>query len=587
MDFFIRLPLVKDMPRTTLDIKNVPEPSAHFNIVSLLGQDSVNKTEVKFNAGLAVFIGDPVFHRTSQSNLKPNLEQGHIGTVIRETDGFYYLLVIYHNEQKLIIASGNFSVIPVYYSETGDVLTVSSSFGLIAFQDGNCSKTTDVQYYLEKALFNYPLFNRTPLKEVSLLPSNSYLEYCNSKFIIRKHTDIYDFFTPEPGPWRASLEEISGLFIEKARAFIPDSPGLVALTGGYDSRAVAGIASGSDMISGSFTYGSRGDHDITIASEISRFLNISHVPVVLDEDYAAKYFWQNGLEFLKKSDGLGNFSRSHYNFILENYLKGHPYLLTGNFGSEILRSAKVPGVVTSGALFKVFAIKNREVLEKELRSEPGMRYLNRAVTESTLHNVVEEIKAYSDKMPGWISLNQRFYAYIFEEVFRKYFGPEIMVQRGLIKHRAPFLCFSFIEGILKTGLAGANGNFMENNPLKRYQGQVFYASVLKKTSPSMLHFKLDRGYRPADLLMVSGNLNIMAEYIKKKVSVKRRQVTPDYLSLSLAANMKHFREVDADRDLFDRSYLETITASNLIPDQVNFVNMMSAVVYRNLIRAHF
>lgn len=244
----------------------------------------------------------------------------------------------------------------------------------------------------------------------------------------------------------------------------------------------------------------------------------------------------------------------------------------------------MPGVVTSGALFKVFAIKDQNVLENDLRSEPGLRYLNPSITESTIHNVVEEIRAYSDKLPGGLSVNQRFYTYIFEEVFRKYFGPEIMIQRGRINHRAPFLCFPFIEGILKTGLAGANGNFMENNPLRRYQGQVFYASVLQKTCPPMLHFKLDRGYRPADLLTASGNLNITASYIKKKFSGKRNRVTPDYLNLSLAANMKHFQEADADEELFDRSYLDKLMAGGWISDRENFVNMMSSVVYRNMIR---
>ena len=587
MDFFARLPLNRELPGQSLDIQTVTEVSAQINVVSVLGRNIENMTEVKFNSGVAVFIGDPVFQGNCWDTLKLYLEQGNIGTVLRETDGFFYLLIIYHNEQKLIIASSVFNLIPVYYHVKGDEMEVSSSFDLIAFHGGRFNNTPDIQYYLEKALFNYPLFNRTPLKGVSLMPSNSYLEYSKSEFIIKRHTYIFDFFTPEPESWRESLDEASELFIEKARAFIPDSPGIIALTGGFDSRTVAGIAAGSNMLSGSFSYGSRGDNDIAIAAEISKLLNISHTPVILDESYAGKHFWKNGLEFLKKSDGLGNISRSHYNSILENCLKGIPYLLTGNFGSEILRSAKVPGVVTSGALFKVFAISDPEVLKEELRSEPGLLYLNPSVTLSTLHNVVEEVRAYSDKMPDWLTVNQRFYTYVFEEVFRKYFGPEIMVQRSRIKHRAPFLSFSFIEGILKTGLAGANGGFMESNPLKRYQGQVFYASVLRKTCPSMLHIKLDRGYKPADLLTAGGYLNITCEYIRKMFAGKRIRVTPAYLSLSLAASMKHFQEVEPDREIFDTARPGSMTAGGIIPDQMNFVNMMSSAVYRNFIREHF
>ncbi len=155
--------------------------------------------------------------------------------------------------------------------------------------------------------------------------------------------------------------------------------------------------------------------------------------------------------------------------------------------------------------------------------EGALDYLNPLVISESMTNLIGEIGGWLNKLPSRLTVNQKFYVYIFEEVFRKYFGPEIIVQRTSVNHRAPFLCFSFIERILKTGFAGANSGFNERNPLKRMQGQVLYSSIIKKTNPALLNFRLDRGYKPGDLLSRSGVMKITLEYLKNKYAGRKGQ----------------------------------------------------------------
>jgi len=583
MNFFVRLALERAAPASSLSFDEISSMTAGLNTICLTGSDMSIRKDIIFGSGHAVFIGDPVFHNDTPGRLESDLEHCMIDTVIRNTDGFYYLLVIYHHEQKLIISSGNFSIMPVFYSRKGNVLLVSSSFNILVSHETGIAGTADRQYYLEKALFNYPLFNRTPLREISLLPSNSLMEYCDSTFSVRKHTTIYDFFTSSPGKWKQAEDELSDLFIEKAGHFIPDSSCILSLTGGLDSRCVAGIATARGKISGAFTYGQSGDHDVTIASEIARSSGIRFDPVILDEHYARDQFWHNGIGFMKKSYGLGNMSRAHYNFILENHLQGNRYLLSGNFGSEILRSVRMAGVVTSGALFRSFSPVSEGDLINARDAEQSMKYINPAIVSEHLQHVIEEITDYIDRLPSGLTANQKLYVYIFEEVLRKYFGAEILCQSGTVRHRAPFLCFSFIERVLKTDLAGANSRFMESNPLMRFRGQVLYASVLKKACPALLELKLDRGYRPKDLLTKGGAVRITLEYLKKRYSGKKRHINPGYLTLSLAENMNRFTDLQYDDDIFNGRYMNRMKAGGWVDDQMNFINMMSAAVFRNIL----
>lgn len=583
MDFLARLDLSAEASASSLAFNDISGISVNLNAVNFLPGNMPGRKDFHFSSGQAVFIGDPVFHNYDSDRLGRDLENGRIDSVIRNTDGFYYLLVINNKEQKLIISSGIFSILPVFFSRSKEILSVSSSFDILAFKEQESARTIDSQYYLEKALFNYPLFNRTPFKEISLLPSNSFLEYSGAGFKIRKHTDICDFFTPLPELLKTGADELSAMFLEMAEGFIPKYPCMLSLTGGLDSRAVAGIVTGRAEVSGAYTYGLPQDADIKTAAEIADFLKLDFTPVILDGKFAGEHFWHHGVEFMNKSFGSGNLSRAHYNFILENCMGSSRFLMTGNFGSEILRSVKSSGVVTSGALFKLFSSGDGKDLNDKLLAEGALDYLNPPVISENMTNLIGEIGGWLNKLPSRLTVNHKFYIYIFEEVFRKYFGPEIIVQRTSVNHRAPFLCFSFIERILKTGFAGANSDFMEANPLKRFQGQVLYSSIIKKANPALLDFRLDRGYKPGDLLSMSGAMRITLEHLKKKYAGRKGHVTPGYLTLSMAENMKYFPDIQDSDDLFNASFMNRMKAGEWSLDQMNFINMMSAAVYRNIL----
>ncbi len=584
MHFYIRLKKNSKIPanKLILTLFNSSDTEIPSNQVIIIGKSN-HLQIIEFDTEKKSFwiLGDPIFHKNDIQYYKGLIENGSCGKFIREVDGFYYLLIWNKADNILTVGSSLFNILPIYYSDNSKEIFVSSSFKLI--KDAIIpALNIDEQYYLEKAVFNYALFNRTPFKEIKTVPSNSLLEY-NSQLFFTKHTAIESYFVKNPLPWRKSLESLSDLFIKQATAFLPAEKFCATFTGGFDGRTIIGIAKSLGLDFTTFSYGSAPDSDITVPLGISNKLGIHYSSILLDYNFANDHWWENANLFLQKSFGTGNLSRSQYHYTLKTLLKDEKYLLSGNFGSEIIRAMKVPGVMTSEMLFAVFEPDKRIDLRNQILIYSGLNYLSVELIKNNLDLMIEEINNFLSFLPNELSPNQKFYVYLYEEVFRKYFGPEIMVQHQILNHRAPFLSFGFIEELLKTEIAGANSNFRETNPLKRYRGQVLYAHILKKTYPQLLYEMLDRKYKPIDFLKPTGFINIMKGYIIKNYIKKLDKDTPSYSTLCIQRNLPKIKAMVVDKRVFNNNYLDNQINEGWKNDQMHFINAISSVIYYNIL----
>ncbi len=93
------------------------------------------------------------------------------------------------------------------------------------------------------------------------------------------------------------------------------------------------------------------------------------------------------------------------------------------------------------------------------------------------------------------------------------------VQFSYLKNRTPFLIW-ILSGITGTGSAGIHSDFFEHNPVRRYKGQVLYANIIHKAFPLFGQIPTDKGYRPDDLLSLSGRIRI-GQGVPGKASVLR------------------------------------------------------------------
>lgn len=580
MEFLIRYN--KNSGQTSFPPVKINENSPYQNSeklsVSLI--ESKGKLAVNCITGVNhefLIFGDLIFDKrisNKESEKIVILEDALANHTVYRLNGFFYLIAINRITFTIEVHPSLFNILPVYYLQDGSSLLISSSIRNIL----NSSKkefSYSEKYAVEKLLFYYSFENRTLFNEINLIPSCSYIEIGMDSFSIRKAYSPYDLYVSNPEPWRKSSDMLSNLFLNEFENYLPAEPSVISLTGGLDGRTLLSAAIKYGYKNGTFSYGSPYDSDILIPQTIAENSHFHHTAVLLTPNYARESFWADGLEFLEKTDFSGNISRAHYVHSAKILSKDYNYLLSGNFGSELFRSMKSPGVMVSPSLFALFRINKQEDFEKYIMATPSLRYLNEAILKKNLTGIINEVWHYKQQLPFELSVNQKFYTYIFGEVFRKYFGPEIIFQSDYIINRSPFLNYQFIKELLKTRNAGVYYNFNDYNPFSRFHGQILYSYIIEKSCTKLLSPMLDKGYSPGDFLSVSGKIRIIAGYLLRKAKSINRSDNPIYSDYYYQNNLGKAIESIFDSPLLNTELLKSELETNIIPDQTDFANLLS------------
>ncbi|MDN5345652.1 MAG: hypothetical protein PWQ73_149 [Petrotoga sp.] len=498
------------------------------------------KQELHFQEPSFEFIswGDPIMNDGFREKLSANPEPDFI---LNNLSGHFYFILLKKTIDEIIIGNSMFSILPLYYYKNHDKITFSdNAIQLAAHLKLN---TISMRFILETILFNYPLFNHSIIEGINLLPSNSYVKISGTNLNIIKHTKIETYFSSSPIERRKAVNKIRDLFLEETvKKYLPANHYCHALTGGFDGRTLVSSALYHKKDFSCYSFGTSESKDTLIASRLSEIACRPFINIELNDNYTAESSLVNGIEFIQNSSGSATFARAHYLHAAKKLAGEFEYIVTGNFGSEIFRAAHVAGVVISKCLYDLFKAKNADEGIKAVENSSAFNYLN----TGNFYDAWEELKSDLFNLPCYdteyssLTQNQKFYVFVFEELFRKYFGAEMVNQFRYLKNRSPFLDFDFLKELFKTELAGIHSDFFEHNPLKRYKGQVLYAYIINKAYPPFGRIITDKGYRPDDLLNLSGKLNITIGYLRKIVGRKSLYDSDPYAVNKAWGNNKDF-----------------------------------------------
>lgn len=458
--------------------------------------------------------GDPIFSNDFKKKLEKDPDPG---VVINNVFGHYYYVILDKRNCEIYIGNSMFSILPVYYYQGTDRIYFAENAIKLGMHLN--LKRISYRFILETILFNYPLFNHSVFEKISQLPSNSFGKVSGTSFLILKHTRIEELFVSLPASWKKSLNDLSEIFVERAGQYFPGEHYFNSLTAGFDSRTLVSTGLFLKKEFSCYCFGSVNSKDIRIASYLASRSEIPFVQLPLNNRYIADYSMDYGKEFIYNSSGNATFTRAHYLYAAKILSEKCKIVITGDFGSEIFRAVHLTGQVISPNLYALFLNENPEAGLSKIEKSNEFQYLS----EKVLLNAWGELKqdlltlpCYNKAYSG-LSKNQKFYVFVFEEVFRKYFGSELINQFISIKNRTPFLDIEFLKQVFKYKLAGIHSDFFDQNPVSRYKGQLLYAYILQKTYPLFGNIITDKGYKPADLLSMPGKMNLIKGYLRKKI----------------------------------------------------------------------
>ena len=445
--------------------------------------------------GRLLLLGDPVFRAAGLSPEKISQSAGAVneGALYKQIRGHYYWFLLHKGGIGCGASFG--AIFPVYYyREAGRIALSSSSFFLAGRVQAD---TRDRRNLLERLLFNYPFFNSTWWSDIRLLDAHRYLRLDSRGASIDGQFELNRHFGTGVNQSRQHLSQLIEAFDDECRLFLPQVPFGISFTGGFDGRtlvAAALRAGRNDFIT--YSFGRPGASDVTFPAKQTKQLGLSYFPINLDDSYVQRHALEAGLSFMRLTEYNGNFGRPHYEYAARQLSDRVGYILTGNFGSELFRALHQPGVMMSEALIGVFEARDNTWKDALVRTAGQW---DKPLFSAELDELIADLENYLAPMAGWAP-NHKFYYFVFNEIFRKYFGPELVMQSHYLNNRTPFLSLPFFRVLNDTIWSGVHSNLFEKQKNKRLKGQMFYSAFLRQADKRLYRQPTSKGYSPADVL---------------------------------------------------------------------------------------
>lgn len=411
-----------------------------------------------------------------------------------------FVIVIYKND-KIILLSDRLNVLPLYYYFKDDTLIISSAIKLILKTDYP-SNSLDKASLVQQLIFDYMLDDFSLYKDIKRIKPGSIYTFEAHSCHIDKYWDVKNLYHDNLIPRTDSLNLLAEQLFENVQLYTSDKDKvLVSLTGGFDGRTNLAMLRKDKDDYLCYSYGMPGSRQISVPLEISEKLNIPYKPIYCDEDFVSQYI-NLGLKVTEFSNGSAPYTQAVLPYAYEQLSDFSDTILTGLFGSEVLRPLHNLGIIINDYSERIFLSDDPESeINTVLNELSKLNLLNSAIIGEVRDAVIEHfIKNYIERFREYNKVI-RFFLFVIEEGIRKYFSQEIQSERVYVTNRFPYFDDDFIELIYKSTYAGMYNGFLGKSKFKRRKGQLLYAEIFKKYFYELADIKLDRGYKPKDLLI--------------------------------------------------------------------------------------
>lgn len=427
---------------------------------------------------------------------------------------FIVVVIDHHNEHQIF--SSRLSVVSLYYAVLDGVLYFSTSLGQIGTQLP-ASPRLDATALAEVLLLNFPLGQRTFLQSVSRMPQSAIVRISQGSVSCRRYWELTSLYHLVKLPERDALDHGAELFHRIANTLAMDQPRVCAsFTSGFDSRALHAVLDEAHATVLGYSFGRQGTQDVVIPLRISQELGYSFLPVYLDDEYESAFpAWADLTITL--SDGLV-VERANYPYAFDRLSSFSPVVLTGLYGSELLRTFQNVGTVVSECFVRLNRAHSPVMALREWLVN------NRNVAEYIQPKVMEdaqlELEADVDEWFNWArgyNFDQRLYLYLLSEVDRKYFAAETATERIYATNRMPFLDEEFVEYVFRSPFGGVYSRTITPSVENRFRSQRFYVHLIQRYQPKLLRYKTGHGYSPGDLIGSGAALRVGAKFVLERL----------------------------------------------------------------------
>jgi asparagine synthetase B (glutamine-hydrolysing) len=478
---------------------------------------------------------------------------------IHNLKGSYVLVILDEINNTVKVLTDKLNVLPLYYAYENGKLIICSNTALILKTEW-VSKEPDTLAFAMQNLFDYMLGDHYFVKGIKRIENACIYFFDRNGLGKAIYWDVSDLYHKILLNRKESLNMLAEQLAENVNLYSTGNDKvLVSLTGGFDGRAnLAMLKKPLDSYK-CYSYGMPGSTQIKIPQKIAEETGIHYEPVYLDREFLDKYY-ENTLKASYFSNGSAPIGFNNLPFAYSKLNSYSDTILTGLFGSEILRPLYNGGIQVNDQSFSIFLNDNLEQgLERAYKNISPIKYFSKELlddSKGSLKNYLNE--NFFDKYQEYDKVT-RFFFFIIQEGIRKYFSQEISIERVYVTTCFPYFDTDMIDLIYQTPWAGMYNGFLRKSKFKRRKGQILYTHIFNKYMPALGKIILDRGYKPDDLI-----LPFPFNYLKIGVKIWREKI---YMK-NAGGNDTFKTEIWADSTIKRISLLRSKLSDSLFKDRL-------------------
>jgi hypothetical protein len=442
---------------------------------------------------------------------------------IHKLKGSFAIVMLNPNDGSVKVFTDPLNLRSIYYSISGKQLVISSSLNALAAILGQKKESLriDSRAVLDHYLFDFVLDDHTYLQGVREIPPGAMLESSGGEVKVKPYFDPFSFFDlsgPKMGR-EEGAEQLKKVLAQNV-ALYTEGPEhtAVALTGGFDSRSIVALLEDSADYT-FYSYGKKGSWDIRIPQMIAEELNLNYTPIFLEDDYE-KAFPRYAKLALLLSDGIAELTHANIAYVYGNFLKPQASILTGLFGSELIKTPSSRGLFLDENMIGLLkAADPVSALKNLFRSVAGRAGEWFPVNGSLEEEIVEMVRVHpfiNNDLPP----NEKYFYYLLMVGMRKYFRKEIRIQKPWKNNLHPYLDLDFISVLLKTPFPWVYNFSQKKSLVKNIAIHRLYGEIIH-TNPALSNIISTHGYRPRYLLRKRELPLLALEYFRYKKKISR------------------------------------------------------------------
>lgn len=424
--------------------------------------------------------------------------------MLKQIKGSFSLFIYDKKREQVQVFTDQFNVRPCYYHVQDKRLVVSTSLSAVINYLKQTGQPVEVDEasVLEYYLFEYILGDQTYVRSVSQLSAGGWISAGGAGLDVHQYWNPFQDLSDFTIKFREdeAVEKLEEILKHNLDLYLSGNrPTAIALTGGYDSRTNLALLGDKAKDYLFYSYGIKDTYDLKIPKQIAGSMGLRFKPIYLDQSYKEKFSGNAG-EAIALGDGIAEANRANYLFAFKQLAPEYDSILTGLFGSELIKHPTSVGNFIDSNIKRLLNSKMPEHELQMLISEvvqegyikQDMLLKNRAELEERVLTNPFVVNKY--KTP------QKYFYFLLMVGVRKYFMKEIKVERLYVENLHPFLDIEFVETLLSTPFPWVYHWSGQKDLVKSIQTHRFYVSLIHRNQPKLSGILSTHGYKPRFLL---------------------------------------------------------------------------------------